>query len=53
MADKTVDIADWLGVLNVLTRPAALDKGLNFKRLLKIARQRFDMRSISLDRAPF
>ena len=50
MADKTVDIADWLGVL---MRTAALDKGLDFKRLLKIARQRFDMGSISHDRAPF
>jgi len=50
MADKTVDIADWLGVL---MRTVALDKGLDFKRLLKIARQRFDMGSISLDRAPF
>jgi hypothetical protein len=50
MADKTVDIADWLGVL---MRTAALDKGLDFKRLLKIARQRFDMGSISFDRAPF
>ncbi|WP_175052928.1 hypothetical protein [Paraburkholderia sediminicola] len=50
MADKTVDIADWLGVL---MRTTALDKGLDFKRLLKIARQRFDMGSISLDRAPF
>ncbi|KAE8754701.1 MULTISPECIES: hypothetical protein [Paraburkholderia] len=50
MADKTVDIADWLGVL---MRTATLDKGLDFKRLLKIARQRFDMGSISFDRAPF
>ncbi|MBK3819340.1 hypothetical protein [Paraburkholderia aspalathi] len=50
MANKTVDIADWLGVL---MRTAVLDKGVDFKRLWKIARQRFDVASISLDRAPF
>ncbi|NPT58411.1 hypothetical protein [Paraburkholderia elongata] len=48
-ADKTVDIADWLAAL---VRTAALGKGQDFKRLLKIARRRFDMASISPGRAP-